>query len=354
MRIAVDTNALHTGQAGIARHVRGLLTGLSRVAPKLDFFPFAWEVDNFGYKQPARAFKTACRELIWGKFFAPVRLRKEKAGLYHATGSHFVAVPKEIPCVVTLHDLAMFRYPERFRRWQRSADARRARTLHSVEQVICVSRFTVEEAISLIGLPASKMEVVYNGCDFHPDEGVPAEQAPAFEVPNEFFLFVGSLEPGKNLSLLKESYRLAAEAKKPLAPLLIVGARWAGVAGEGAPPPGWQYLGRQPDAVLVWLYRRALSLVFPSKYEGFGFPIAEAMNLGCPVICSPVASLPEVGGQAALWSKLSPPDYFQAMLQLQSSSALREDLVSKGREQALKFSWTTCGAETAALYRRTL
>src|SRR5215475_13738832 len=140
----------------------------------------------------------------------------------------------------------------------------------------------------------------------------------------------------------------------PLPPLLIVGARWAGVGTEGSPPPGWQYLGRLPDAELVYLYRRALALVFPSKYEGFGLPVVEAMMLGCPVICSPVASLPEVGGNAALFTDLKPEDYLKAMRQVSREVSLRNELIEKGLAQAANFSWNKCAREMLEVYRATL
>jgi len=127
--------------------------------------------------------------------------------------------------------------------------------------------------------------------------------------------------------------------------------RWAGVGTEGQPPAGWHYLGRQPDAVLVYLYRRALALAFPSKYEGFGLPLVEAMALGCPVICSPVASLPEVGGKAVLWSELTPEDYLKVLRDLASNAALRNDLVQAGRLQAARFTWENCAREVVEVYR---
>jgi alpha-1,3-rhamnosyl/mannosyltransferase len=253
--------------------------------------------------------------------------------------------------VVTLHDLAILRNPTRFRRWQRWAENRRLRRLHDVDQVICISRFTADEAIALLGLAPQRLQVIYNGGDFRPQEGPVPEEQPSFPVPSDFFLFVGSLEPGKNLNLLKDAYRLAEKEKKSLPPLLIVGARWAGVGTEGAPPQGWQYLGRQPDGVLVHLYRRAIALLFPSKYEGFGLPVVEAMALGCPVICSPVASLPEVGGKAALWSELTPECYLKQMCEILRNESLRTFLVAAGHEQAAQFTWNRCAQATVEVYR---
>jgi alpha-1,3-rhamnosyl/mannosyltransferase len=351
VRVAIDTSGIYTGQAGGARYIRGLLRGLGNIQSGVDWFPIAWEVENLAYRQPQRACKTLYREVFWANFVAPSLLRQKAADVFHSTGTYFISVPRHVKKVVTLHDLAVLRTPRRFRRWTRWSETRRLQRLTSVDRVICISRFTADEARLLLGLPSSKIEVVYNGGDFQPHDLAITQQAPDFPVPAEFFLFVGSLEPGKNLSLLRDTYRLAANEGKVLPPLLIIGVRWAGVGTEGEAPVGWHYLGRQSDAVLVYLYRRALALAFPSKYEGFGLPVVEAMALGCPVICSRVASLPEVGGKAVLWSDLTPAGYLSAMLEMQSNSALRSELIRAGCEQARQFTWERCAQGVVDVYR---
>jgi len=354
IRIDIDTNALYVTQAGTARYIRGLLKGFRQIAaPDFEIIPLAWEVENFNYRQPQRALKTIYRELVWAKFHAPHRLLKNNSRLLHAAAGPLIRPPQGIREIVTLHDLAILRQPERFRRWHRASGRRRLQNLHRADRIICISRFTADEAMALLNLPAAKLTVIHNGCDFHPDES-PAEIKPGFNIPSDFFLFVGSLEPGKNLALLKEAYALAEAERQLLPPLLIVGARWEGVGNEGAPPRDWHYLGRQPDEALVYLYRRATALVFPSKYEGFGLPVAEAMALGCPVICSPVASLPEIGGDAAMFTDMTPAAYLHAMLRLGREGGLRAELVEKGFMQAAKFSWKKCAGEVLEIYRSAL
>jgi glycosyltransferase involved in cell wall biosynthesis len=352
MRIALDTSPLYVTQSGVARYIRGLLRGFQQVAaPDVEIFPLAWEVESFSYRQPQRALKTFYREFIWSRFSAPRQLRNNGIQVFH--GTPFVHTPREIKKIITMHDLAVFRFPQRFRRWQRYASRRYWLNLNRTDHIICISQFTADEAMSLLKLPAARITVIYNGSDFHPDE-TPSEMKPGFNVPSEFFLFVGSLEPGKNLALLKEVYRLAESQKQTLPPLMIVGARWKGVAHEGKPPQNWYYLGRQPDDVLVYLYHRALALIFPSKYEGFGLPVAEAMALGCPVICSPIASLPEVGGDAAMLTDMTPLAYLKATERISREAGLRDELIAKGRTQAAKFSWKKCAGEVLEVYRSAL
>jgi alpha-1,3-rhamnosyl/mannosyltransferase len=352
LRVGLDTNALYTTQAGCARYVRGLLRGLRTIpAPGLDLREIAWPVENLGYRQPARALKTFYRELIWANTIAPRRLRHEGIDLLHSTVGWLIRPPRGMKHIASLMDLALLRHPERYRRWQRQTAGRRLARLARVDRILCISRFTADEAMALLGLPASKLEVTYLGCDFPGDPGSVSGQIPDFPVPNDFFLFVGSLEPGKNLALLREVYLRAEAQGAVLPPLLIVGVRWAGVGTEGPPPREWHYLGRLPDAALVYLYRRALALVFPSKYEGFGLPVLEAMTLGCPVICSPVASLPEVGGQAVLYCDLTAEAYGAGLRRVAADDALRQELSAKGRQQATLFSWDRCAAETLGVYR---
>jgi glycosyltransferase involved in cell wall biosynthesis len=351
VKIALDTNALYTTQAGVARYVRGLQSGFAALnRPDLAITELAWKVENFDYRQPARALKTFYREFVWTKFVAPRILRRLNPDLLHSLSGFLVRPPAPIRNVVTLHDLAPLRFPERYRPWQRFARRLRFPALHRADAIICVSKFTADEAMSLLSLPASKLHVVHSGFELVESNSSGQKIDIPFEVPAEFFLFVGSLEPGKNLSLLREVYHLAKARNKSLPPLIIVGARWEGVPQEGMAPENWTYLGRQPDDVLFDLYRRAQALVFPSKYEGFGFPILEAQANECPVICSRVASLPEIGGSGALYVELTPKSYLEAMEQILANDQLRPQLIAAGRENSARFSWKKCAAETTEVY----
>ncbi len=352
MRVAIDTNPLYVTQAGVARYVRGLLGGMDAVKPPdCECYPLAWEVENFAYAQPQRAAKTAFRELVWARCLAPRVLHQVRADLLHTTSSFPIHAPPGTRSIVTLYDLALLRHPGRFRRWQRFSGQRGLRQLHAADRIITISQFTADEAMALLGLPAARLTPVLLGWDGM-EEGVclPGTTFP-LPVSGEFFLFVGSLEPGKNLALLREVWTRAAATGQRLPPLLIAGARWAGVPGEGPPPADWHYLGHVPDTELARLYRHALALVFPSKYEGFGLPVLEAMGRGCPVICSRVASLPEVGGAAAWWCDLDAVSYLAALRECASNGQTRRHFALAGPVQARKFSWANCAAGTVDVYR---
>lgn len=347
MNIAIDTNCRHVTLAGSTRYLNGLLSGFQAI-PNVTFHEIAWEVDNLTYQQPLRGLKTLYRELLWGPLIGPRKVQQTHPDVFHSPAGCLIPCPKNIPYVTTLLDCSMLRYPERYRTWQRLRSRSRFQKHHDADRIVTISDFTANEAMSLLGISSKKLTTTLLGCDFHANS---LEKCPsAFTVPNEFFLFVGSLEPGKNLELLRQVYLLAASRGQTLPPLIVVGARWHGVAQEGTWPESWIGAGRIPDEQLIYLYRRALAHVFPSKYEGFGFTPLEAMTLGCPVICSHVASIPEVVEDAALYAELTPDSYLTAILQLLENSELRAELIQKGLLQSTKFSWEKCAKETLEIY----
>lgn len=353
LRVALDINCIYTTQAGTARYTQGLLSGfrlLEKPAPSI--IPLAWPVENFGYRQPVRALKTAYRELLWCRTGAYSAMKTSHCHLLHSTTHLDFRVPSGVGRVHTLYDLAVLRHPEKFRSWQRAAGRRFLRQLPAMDKIICISRFTAKEAMSLLSIPARKLEVVYCASDLaeRHRESPSATIDAAPSLPSSFFLFVGSLEPGKNLALLKAVYAHSKAQGSPLPPLVIAGSRWLGVGDEGAPPDDWVFLGRVSDETLITLYRQATALVFPSKYEGFGLPVLEAMSLGCPVICSRSGSIPEVGGEAVLYVDLQAPSLGAAMQGLLDDDGRRAELVANGNARARLFSWRRCAAETAAVY----
>lgn len=342
MKVTLETSALYTSRAGVARYVRGLLHGLQAVRSEgVQIAELGWPVENFEFGQPLRALKTMAREWGWAKVVAPARLRG--MDVLHHTALPIIPFVRGVRHVVTLHDLALLRYPDRFRPWQRTSGLRRLRRVSRADKVIAVSRFTADEAMALLGLSAQKIEVVHEAA-WPVQTGTPVN----LMLPPDYFLFVGSLEPGKNLALLRRIY---AGHPGALPPLVVVGARWAGVAHEGLPPPDWHFFGHADDGRLTTLYRGAKALLFPSVYEGFGLPVLEAMAHGCPVLCGQVASLPEVGGGAAAYAELTPQAYGAAMQRLAADDHWRAELREAGLKRAALFSWEKCARETLAVYR---
>lgn len=183
----------------------------------------------------------------------------------------------------------------------------------------------------------------------------------ATDRAGDCWLAVGTLEPRKNYETLLDALTLYWPRSANPRPLLIAGGSgWKSETlkrrlAELETLGRVQLLGYVPDAELVQLYARAFALVFPSWNEGFGLPVLEAMGHGCPVICSQCASLPEVGGDAVTYIEPAKAESIcEAMLDLESNPARREQMVVAGLEQAGRFSWEKTARETLDFYERVL
>ena len=164
MRIAIDTNALYTTRAGISRYVRKLLQALrAQKSDGLEIIEIGWPVENFDYAQPQRALKTLYRELFWARLPARRILRKIAPDLYHSTGNLVAFAPRPILQIATVHDMAVFRHPERFRPWHRFSGRAGCYKLHKVQHIICISQFTIQEVREVqSGNPPTRREQLMN------------------------------------------------------------------------------------------------------------------------------------------------------------------------------------------------
>ncbi len=183
----------------------------------------------------------------------------------------------------------------------------------------------------------------------------------ALQLPSEFFLYVGTLEPRKNVEGLLDAYAALPLGMRMERPLVIAGAwGWkAETLREKLPARGLResvrLLGYLHDGPLAALYSACTTLVWPTWYEGFGLPPLEAMACGAPVIVSNVASLPEVVGDAGvLLDPNAPATWTEAMRRMATDADWRKALQRRAIERAGRFSWDTCATATAAAYRKVL
>lgn len=211
-----------------------------------------------------------------------------------------------------------------------------------VARVVTLSEFSHKTLAQLGIAPSNKIQVIGDG---HEHVLRWNAERSTLHFPNPYVLLVGSKAPHKNVAII---YSIANELAARGIEVVLVGGGDPNVYAQGGrvkTPPNIRYLGRVDDNDLAFLYRHALCLVFPSKTEGFGLPALEAMALGCPVISSDAASLPEVCGEAALYA---PPSEGRAWLaaieQIAAEPILRERLAGAGRKRAKAFSWRR-GAE---------
>ena len=272
---------------------------------------------------------------VWEQFVLP---RYVQGGLLSLCNTGPLAVKQQVICI---HDantrLAPESYGLAFRTAYRLLQPSLARR---AARIVTVSRFS-QKALARFGIgSASEIEVIHDGYEHVLQWKVNRSRFNQVELPKSFVLLVGSKAPHKNSPII---YSIAAELDTKGIHVLVTGGEDSKVyarSGGGQLPPNVMHLGRVSDDDLAFLYQRALCLVFPSLTEGFGLPALEAMALGCPVISSDAASLPEICGEAVLYA--SPRDasaWLTAIGRVADDTMLRNKLASAGPTRASTFSW---------------
>jgi glycosyltransferase involved in cell wall biosynthesis len=247
--------------------------------------------------------------------------------------------------------------------------------LKTASKLIAVSQATKIDLVKKVGVKLSQIEVVYEGLNSYKKNDIEINKERDYDrysysnndrkyheellalglEKNKYFLFVGTIQPRKNLARLIKAYAgfLNINGKKSAPKLVLAGGEgWLSDSIYELPKKlGIEnqvfFTGRISDARLFELYQNALAFTFPSLFEGFGLPVLEAFSFGVPIITSNSSSLPEVAGDAALLvNPTSTEEIMEAMLTLYNENELRTDLSKKGREQLKKFSWEKCAKET--------
>jgi glycosyltransferase involved in cell wall biosynthesis len=267
------------------------------------------------------------------------------------------------PAVVTVHDLAFLLYPHFLTRKAARYYGLIDRAVRHAEHVIAVSEATKRDIVRLTGTPENKITVIYEAADslYKPvDDQQALDRVHAqYHLPQQFILFVGTIEPRKNLPTLIRAYHGLVEKYKSPADLAIVGRRgWLyddvyNLVDQLGLRDRVHFLGRVPTLDLLYLYNASRMLVLPSYYEGFGLPPLEAMACGVPVIVSDTSVMPEVVGDAALRVPHEDVEGFTvAMWRLLTDHDLRADMIAKGTKRVKCFSWERAARETLQVYQK--
>ncbi|WP_255757803.1 glycosyltransferase family 1 protein [Massilia sp. erpn] len=293
---------------------------------------------------------------------------RQKMGLdlYHATDYRIVRM--DCPVVATLHDALPIAHPEwcspkqrRLKNWLQIKAA------HKANHVIAVSQFAVAELVQCFGVDERRISVVHNGVDESWFTPPPAERCAATLAAHGlrpgYFLFVGTLQPRKNVERLLQAYLGLPPVLRAARQLVIVGAPgWrsealqARIAAAVQQGENVRWLERlTSQEALRDLYAGAGALIYPSLYEGFGIPLLEAFASRLPVVASNTTSLPEVTLGAALEvDPLSVSGIGAAMLDIVRDEALRERCIAAGERRALELTWAETARRTAAVYHSIL
>jgi glycosyltransferase involved in cell wall biosynthesis len=359
MLIGVDASrAILPQRTGTENYSLYLIQALSRVGPGHRYRLYTREMPPPGLL-PSSA-NVEVRSMPWPRLWTHGRLSWEM--LWHPPDLLFVpahVLPLIHPpsSVVTVHDLGYLYYPQAhppFQRWYLDCSTRYH--CRVAAHIIADCQVTKDDLIRHYRAVPERITVIYAAYDaerYRPADSTARTSARArYGLEGPYLLYVGTLQPRKNLSRLLEAFARLRETREELT-LVIVGKK------------GWLYepLFRQvrelgletsvfftgyiPEDDLPLLLSGATAFVLPALYEGFGLPVLEAMACGTPVVCSNVASLPEVAGDAALLADpLDVEDLAEAMMRIVEDTALRRELVARGLERVRTFSWERCARQT--------
>lgn len=301
--------------------------------------------------------------ILWEQLLQPFALSRLQPDLLHGTA---FALPLAWPgpAVVMIHDLTFIRHPYLLRPERRlylrlitRASVRRAR------RVIVNSHATGSEVETLLNVPSGRIDVTHLGVD-HIFRPLPPHEVERFrqahDLPQRFILYLGTLEPRKNLTTLLRAF--AALPQKDVGLVLVGGRGWLYHAVEST----IEELGLHPriirpgyvaaELLPLW-YNAASVFAYPSLYEGFGMPLLEAMACGAPVVAADTTSLPEAVGREGAGTLVPPEDeaaWAEALGALLDDEDRRHEFAAKGREQAKGFTWAKTARQTVESYRRAL
>lgn len=367
MQIGIDVRLTHHRQGGISWYTIRLVHALAKIDPENQYVLLQHRRQLNPLIEAPNFRRVSLYTPVHHRFEQwPLSMETRRLGLDLIHSPDFIPpLRHRIPSVITVHDLGFLLYPNFVTTEAARYYGQTEMAVRRANRIIAVSHSTRKDLVRILGAPEDKIHVVYEAADplFQPStrlEALEHLRSAGLVVPEQFLLFVGTIEPRKNLSTLLRSYHLLGQSYNVDLPLLLVGA------------PGWLaqdiydlvgmldledkvfFLANiAANESLRALYNLATMLVHPAHYEGFGLTPLEAMACGTPVVCSDAGSLPEVVGDAALL--VAPEDvegWTVAMHRLLVDADLRARLRLRGLNRAAGFSWEKAASETLDIYRQ--
>lgn len=377
MKIAIDARWIFNEISGIGAHTRELIRHIAREDRTNTYYLIFSDraLAERTWVEAELSDKSNFRPDIvpWSVFsphsqlMLPTRLSRNGIEVYHSPNYMIplACFPRgragKIRCVATIHDLIPLLFPSAtpralktrffpiYRRLMLEIGAR-------ADRIIAVSEASRTDIVEHLNIPPERREavkVIYNGVS---PLFIPAPTPPA-STSARTILFVGRSDPYKNLPLLIEAFSLARKQVSFPLQLTILGPRDPRYpeAAQRVQALGLEaavnWAGYQTSQTLLQAYQSAAAVVLPSRYEGFGLPVVEAMACGTPMLCSDIPVLREIGGTAAFYTPLeNSAELAKGLVRVLTDAPLRQEMVRKGFEQARLFSWTEAARKTIALY----
>ncbi len=374
MHVVLDARYLSHLQSGVGFYTQRLLTGLAAIDRENRYTcVVAKGGPGLPVSQPNLAswstrisFENHVTGDLWLLAYLPLRLRALHADVYHGPAVFLPLIKLGYRTVVTVHDLVSFLFPETVpRKYSLYMRLMTRLATRSADRIIAVSNATREDLRRRLGIPADKIVVIHEAVapefGIPPAPGVVEAVTRRYGIRLPYCLFVGNLEPRKNLSRLIEAFALVKSSRLPdvgAYQLVLAGTRawlhsgiFRAVEAHGLRSQV-VFTGYVPPADLPALYAGAACFIFPSVYEGFGLPVLEAMAAGTPVIASRAGAIPEVAGDAALLVDASrPQEIAEAMAAVLTDGVLRARLAVAGGVRARAFNWESVARQTLAAYQ---
>jgi glycosyltransferase involved in cell wall biosynthesis len=366
--VILDGRTANDHFPGIGRYVVNLAQALVSVAPQLSL--------SLLYDPNVAASRLSLPNLpriacptspfsLRQQWLVPRQLPRAQATLYH---SPYYLMPYRpgVPTLLTCYDMLPLLFPEYYTSWQRIVyRLTHLLALRAAAVVLAISEATKADMVRCLGVSPERVIVtpLAAGPHFQPqDTAIITAVRQKYRLPEPYILYVGSNKPHKNLPRLVRAFAQFAIANHPSKIALVIAGHWDDrypeakkVAEERNLQDRVRFAGPVAEADLPALYSGAILFIFPSRYEGFGLPVLEAMACGLPVACANESSLPEVAGQAAL---LFQPDDTQAIsaaiADLLGNPERRRALARRGLDRAAEFSWQRTAVLTLEVYQMML
>jgi glycosyltransferase involved in cell wall biosynthesis len=347
--VTIDATSALLRSAGIKSYTYHMVRALRRIAQddRIRAYPYLKDfgaLDHEASTLSRSATLVRILALYLSRSTPLLDLMLAGSDVFHAS-NQVRRAPRGVKLTATVHDMTCWLMPELHTEANVRADRTFAENiLRRADGLIAVSENTRQDAIELLGIAPEKIETIYSGVAEEYFDAQPAKR------DRPYVLYVGTIEPRKNLDTLLDAWKLL----RPDCELVIAG------------PEGWgseqtlkrireeaTYLGYVPEADLPGLVAGATVFVYPSLYEGFGFPVVQAMAAGVPVVTSNTSCLPEIAGDAAvLVDPRSASEISTGLDRLLSSESLRRQFSIQSRQRAGMFRWETCAARSLAFFRR--
>ena len=364
MLISVDAMPLLVRSAGVKNYLYHWITHLRQAAPdaRIELFPWLGRLDRLDHERSQVSRLRTMWSLGWFHFFNlpgnPAVDWVEHADIFHC--SKLLNPPRRPKLTATIYDLTCWTMPQFHTpanvRWEQSFAER---VWKRASGLIAISEHSRQEAIRVLGIAPERIRVIHCGVDERFFQVTPAETEAVrkkYGLSRPYILSVGTIEPRKNVDMALDVYGgLRTSLREEFAFVVAGPVGWSAqktAARLQRGEKGAQYLGYVPEADLPGLTAGAAVLFYPSLHEGFGFPVAQAMACGVPVLTSNVSALPEVAGEGAILADpRSEADLRASLERMLLGPGLRQKIALGGSKRAQRYIWEETAKQSMEFFR---